>query len=222
MTLWLGLLFHSGTISVPPALDGHSVLLTSCLPIQSIFSTFFRLGQTLETFRGKGVYQPSVDTAIQKLSEGHWIHLFSEGKVNQPNTYSIDSGYAHLPRFKWGVGRILMEAPILPVIIPMWLTGFDRLMPEGRTFPYKYFPRPGAELTVTFGDPIPARDITSCLDSCLSNRPERLTAGTSDATFEASKARAAVTTLIHQRVEELGRAVSGNELAAPLSSPHQC
>jgi len=115
-------------------------------------------------------------------------------------------------------GRILMEAPILPVIIPMWLTGFDKLMPEGRTFPYKYFPRPGAELTVTFGNPIPAWDITSCLDPCLSNRP----AGTSEATFEASKARAAVTTLIHQRVEELGRAVSGNELAAPLSSPHQC
>lgn len=119
-------------------------------------------------------------------------------------------------------GRIVMEAPILPIIIPMWLTGFDRLMPEGRTFPYKYFPRPGAELTVTFGDPIPARDITNCLDPCLSNRPERLTAGTSDATFEVFKARAAVTTLIHQRVEELGRAVSGNELAAPLSSPHQC
>jgi hypothetical protein len=95
MTLWLGLLFHSGTISVPPPLDGHSVLLISCLPIreslfciihialsglESIFSTFFRLGQTLETFRGKGVCQPSVDTAIQKLSDGHWV-CFIQTKI---------------------------------------------------------------------------------------------------------------------------------------------
>lgn len=36
----------------------------------------------------------------------------------------------------------------------MWLTGFNDLMPEGRPFPFKYFPKPGAKLGITFGKPI--------------------------------------------------------------------
>ena len=39
----------------------------------SIFSEFFRQGQVLETFRGKGIYQPAVDTAIEKLNKGEWV-----------------------------------------------------------------------------------------------------------------------------------------------------
>ncbi|EGO27255.1 hypothetical protein SERLADRAFT_366794 [Serpula lacrymans var. lacrymans S7.9] len=68
-----------------------------------IFSTFFRNGQVLETFRGKGVFQPAVDSAIHKLNEGGWVHLFGEGKVNQPNSYPYQAGIVRLPRFKWGV-----------------------------------------------------------------------------------------------------------------------
>ena len=74
----------------------------------------------LETFRGKGIYQKAVDTAIVKLNEGRWVsvrifvwrlpvlslpqvHLFGEGKVNQPYQYPInEEGVTRLPRFKWG------------------------------------------------------------------------------------------------------------------------
>jgi len=130
-----------------------------------LFSTFFRLGQTLETFRGKGIHQPAVDFAIQQLNDGGWVHLYGEGGVNQPNSYTQDlNGYTRLPRFKWGVGRMIMECKMPPVIIPMWLTGFDQLMPEGRPFPYKYIPRFGAELSVTFGHPIPANVIRQSLE----------------------------------------------------------
>lgn len=58
---------------------------------------------------------------------------------------------------------MVMESKTPPVIIPMWLTGFDQLMPEGRAFPYKYLPRPGAELSVTFGSPVPADSIRQAL-----------------------------------------------------------
>lgn len=70
-----------------------------------------------------------------------------------------------------------MECQTPPVIIPMWLTGFDQLMPEGRPFPYKYIPRFGAELSVTFGSPIPADTIRqslkvspSAIDSAIDSR----------------------------------------------------
>jgi len=127
----------------------------SCLRIQSLFSAFFRKGQVIETFRGNGIWQPALDVAIDKLNQGHWLHMFGEGKVHQPTAYPRADGIAHLPRFKWGVGRIIMETNVPPLIIPMWLTGFDKLMPEHRPFPYKYLPKMGIQLGVTFGHPIP-------------------------------------------------------------------
>ncbi|CDO68529.1 hypothetical protein BN946_scf184998.g26 [Trametes cinnabarina] len=154
----------------------------------SIFSTFFRLGQVIETFRGKGIFQPAIDAAIEKLNRGEWIHLFGEGKVNQESSNPESPTAAQLLRFKWGIGRIIMEAQRPPVIIPMWLTGeppllcamelstqgqatnisgFDKLMPEGRPFPYKYFPKPGAALSITFGDPVPTKTIQDALGSLV-------------------------------------------------------
>ncbi|KAF8314568.1 uncharacterized protein EI90DRAFT_3089979 [Cantharellus anzutake] len=111
-----------------------------------IFSSFFRAGQVIETFRGRGIYQPAVNDAVRKLDDGAWIHLFPEGYVNQAGG---------LLRFRWGVGRIIMNTRAFPTIIPMWLSGFDKLMPESRSFP-KFIPRlsPKHEVSITFGNPI--------------------------------------------------------------------
>ncbi|KAG6833849.1 hypothetical protein H0H87_011783 [Tephrocybe sp. NHM501043] len=196
--------------------------------VASIFSAFFRHGQTLETFRGKGVHQPAVDTAIQKLDQGEWVHLYGEGKINQPETYQRDVfGVARLSRFKWGVGRILMETSTPPVIIPMWLTGFDQLMPEGRSFPFKYLPRYGAQLSVTFGSPIPSEEILDALGSLELKAPppdavkptgwvkdkvkEELQAPTI-ANEDLLKIRADVTAVIQRHVEALGRSICGDTL----------
>lgn len=107
----------------------------------SVFSTFFRHGQVLETFRGKGVFQPAVDRAIEKLNEGDWVrdayglcdflhvqrwpnvqvHLFGEGKVNQPaklapregeQVIPVSQHHANLLRFKWGV-YVLSSFPVV-------------------------------------------------------------------------------------------------------------
>jgi monolysocardiolipin acyltransferase len=75
-----------------------------------------------------------------------------------------------------------METNVPPLIIPMWLTGtnipsvllflaisdhtctgFDKLMPEHRSFPYKYLPKMGIQLGVTFGHPIPPDEIMVAL-----------------------------------------------------------
>ncbi|KAI8976415.1 acyltransferase-domain-containing protein [Trametes punicea] len=140
------------------------------VPEPCVFSTFFRLGQVIETFRGKGIFQPAVDAAIEKLNQGEWIHLFGEGKVNPASSDPASPNAARLLRFKWGVGRIIMEARKPPVIIPMWLTGFDKFMPEGRPFPYKYFPKPGAAISVTFGEPVPEKDVQDALEMLVRER----------------------------------------------------
>lgn len=189
----------------------------------------------LETFRGNGIFQPSVDIAIKRLNEGHWVHLFGEGKVNQPPNYPRTNGVARLPRFKWGVGRILMETAVPPLIIPMWLTGFDKLMPENRSFPYKYFPRLGIRLGVAFGDPIPVEEITAALSASLitegsveSNLSHGLQSGgwvgrrvmQAEERFASGceqkrhmdMMRSDVTAIVQRAVETLGRKVSGNLL----------
>ncbi|KAJ6567189.1 acyltransferase-domain-containing protein [Mycena vulgaris] len=166
-----------------------------------VFSAFFRSWPGLyRTFRGNGIYQHSVDAAIDKLNRGNWVHFFGEGKINQPNTYPQRDGVAHLPRFKWGVGRVLMEASTMPVIVPMWLSGFDTLMPEGRSFPYNYLPRLGKHLSVTFGEPLDPTELKAL----------RANAGQTDA--EIAQTRIAVTAAVHRAVEALGRSVSGNLL----------
>ncbi|KDQ57868.1 hypothetical protein JAAARDRAFT_155484 [Jaapia argillacea MUCL 33604] len=138
------------------ALGASDIMFTN-----PFFSTFFRHGQVLETFRGNGIYQEAVDVAIEKLNQGGWVHLFGEGKVMQPDEYPEVDGIVRLKRFKWGIGRILMETNKPPLIIPMWLTGFDKLMPEGRPTPSKFIPRPNVHLSVTFGQPVPAEELTA-------------------------------------------------------------
>jgi len=204
-----------------------------------VLSTFFRRGQVLETFRGKGIYQPAVDAAIAKLNDGAWVHLFGEGKVNQPKSYPQNDGVVHLPRFKWGIGRILMEARTPPIVIPVWLSGFDHLMPEGRRFPYNYLPRLGTNLRITFGSPIPLEDFKHVLRSRLdSGGPTFFEQGhvqteggwmseTRILDFARGKGvpldrgaqdkiegiRSDVTSVAHRAVEALGRKVSGKLLA---------
>ncbi|TFK29239.1 tafazzin-PC [Coprinopsis marcescibilis] len=189
------------------ALGASEVMFTN-----PIFSTFFRLGQTLETFRGQGIYQESVNTAISKLDQGAWVHLFGEGKVNQPSAYPVDcEGLAHLPRFKWGIGRIVSESIHQPVVIPMWLAGYENLMPEGRTFPYKYLPRPGACLSVTFGDPIPATELSAAIEA---QAPSPIVASPLKVPLGDAQ-RSKLTALIHSHVERLGRGAYGKTLSLP-------
>ncbi|ORY04343.1 endocardial fibroelastosis 2, partial [Basidiobolus meristosporus CBS 931.73] len=113
------------------------------------FSLFFYLGQTVPIVRGDGIYQPAVDFAIDRMNDGKWIHIFPEAKVNQTDK---------LIRFKWGVGRIIMESKKPPIVVPFWHKGMSDIMPEGRRIP---IPRVGQTLKVVFGDPI---DLSTLLE----------------------------------------------------------
>jgi len=128
------------------------------------------------------------------VNNGGWVHLFGEGKVCQSSTYDSQNGVAQLRRFKWGVGRIIMEANSHPAVIPIWLTGFDQLMPEGRRFPFNFLPRAGADLSITFGEPIPAEEL---LDAASSKESSE------DVT------QSKLTGVVKERVELLGKSVSG-------------
>lgn len=118
---------------------------------------FFNRGQVIETFRSSadpikaGIYQPAIDLSIKKLDQGQWLHIFPEAKVHQ-------NAQRELLRFRWGVSRILMEVKRKDVVIlPVWLEGFDDLMPLERGFP-RFIPRFfGTKLKVIIGPSITAK-----------------------------------------------------------------
>ena len=101
-----------------------------------------------------------------------------------------------------------MEAKLPPVIIPMWITGFDQLMPEGRPFPYKYLPRIGAHLGVTFGNPIAENELLEALRSntsqSITSCGQRAPIGPSADGPSTALIRQRVTAIIHREVERLG------------------
>lgn len=47
------------------------------------------------------------------------------------------------------------------------MSGFDKLMPEHRTIPWKFLPRPCVDLSVTFGKPFSAEEIRDKLDCVI-------------------------------------------------------
>ncbi|OJJ01725.1 hypothetical protein ASPVEDRAFT_52618 [Aspergillus versicolor CBS 583.65] len=80
-----------------------------------------------------------------------WLHIFPEGKIHQAPSKTMRY-------FKWGVARLILEASECPDIVPIWLEGFDQVMHESRGFP-RGIPRPGKEVSVTFGQKVDAEAV---------------------------------------------------------------
>lgn len=127
------------------ALAAHDICFTN-----KTHSTFFMYGKCIPCVRGGGVFQPAVDTCIDKLLLGDWVHVFPEGKVNMSKEYI---------RFKWGVGRMIYESPIVPIVIPIWHKGMDTVLPNEPP----YYLRLGKTVTVNFGQPIELTDLITGL-----------------------------------------------------------
>ena len=114
-----------------------------------LFSAFFGAGQVLPTRRGDGIMQPSVDEALSLMADGRWIHVFPEGRVVP------DSSGVALGRLKWGIGRLILEAPTPPLLLPIIHQGFEHIKPYGSLLPR--FSRHHNALTVSVGEPIDSR-----------------------------------------------------------------
>ncbi|MBW0487838.1 hypothetical protein O181_027553 [Austropuccinia psidii MF-1] len=145
-------------------------------------SPFFSNGQVIRTVRGNGIFQPAIDQAINKLDRSQWVHIFPEGRVNQlaPDTSQLRQGHKLL-RFKWGISRLVLESQLEPIILPIWLQGFDRVMPEKQPFPRSFIPRFNQTISIKISNPIQnpqikrIRNQYRCLlNSFHSNRPESL------------------------------------------------
>lgn len=62
-------------------------------------------------------------------------------------------------RLKWGVGRMIYESPVTPIIVPIWHVGMDDVLPNEPPYILKL----RKNLTFNFGNPIDLTEIVKIL-----------------------------------------------------------
>ncbi|KAF6142613.1 hypothetical protein GIB67_015099 [Kingdonia uniflora] len=138
---------------LPPSvmLDARSLRWTLCATDRCfrnpVTSAFFRSVKVLPVSRGDGIYQKGMDIALSKLNKGGWVHIFPEGSRSRDGGKTIGSS-------KRGIGRLVLDADEIPVVVPFVHTGMQDIMPVGASFP-----RIGKTVTVLIGDPINFDDL---------------------------------------------------------------
>ncbi|KAJ0015265.1 hypothetical protein Pint_19774 [Pistacia integerrima] len=138
---------------LPPSvlLDAQNLRWTLCATDRCfknpVTTAFFQSVKVLPVSRGEGLYQKGMDMAISKLNGGGWVHIFPEGSRSRDGGKTIGSS-------KRGVGRLVLDADNVPMVVPFVHTGMQEVMPIGATFP-----RIGKTVTVLIGDPIEFDDL---------------------------------------------------------------
>jgi monolysocardiolipin acyltransferase len=125
--------------------------------LQSILAA----GNVMPLDRSGSLEQPLFQVFKEKLESGAWCHIFPEGRIWQ--SWRFDKDEPHLGPFKVGVGKLIAHSKVTPVVLPLYHTGMDDVVPEKQLAdkkskkpakPQSIFPRRGKKIRVVVGMPI--------------------------------------------------------------------
>ena len=150
------------------ALSAHDICFS-----RPSHAKFFSFGKSIPVVRGDGLQQQGVRFCSERIEDGNWIHIYPEGKVNDTKQRM---------RLKWGVGHLTAVASKIPVVIPIYHLGMDRVLPMRKP----YIPRPFQRVTFVVGEPIPVEPLLKKLGNA-----------------SAEEKRKAVTDLVQEKLYEL-------------------
>ena len=158
-----------------------------------ILGTFCRLCKVLPVVRGEGIWQAMMDDAVGRLAKvdgggDNWVHIFPEGRVHQHPD-------GDLLRFKWGVGRLVADPEITPLVLPIHIEGTKDILDEMRTnrkLPSSLY---GTDVVVRIGEPIDFSEYVA--------RAKEEAKKLGDGNFDRVKTYKAIASIIQQSVEKL-------------------
>ncbi|KAL4227032.1 hypothetical protein ACF0H5_015008 [Mactra antiquata] len=126
----------------------------------SRFSSFcMAVGKVIPLNRGSGVYQKTMDFCVDELNNGKWVHIFPEGAINLEQKAK---------RLKWGVGRLISDTPVTPLVLLIHHIGFERVFPNEGIL----FPRYGQETSIYVSHPIDFSQEVEKLKSLMKSQDE--------------------------------------------------
>lgn len=118
----------------------------------------------------------------EKLKNGSWCHIFSEGKIYQ--NWRFINEEPVLGTLKHGIGKLIVHSyPNVPIVLPIYHKGMNMIIPEKKldlnilknkktpSTPISIIPRSGNEIECYIGKPI---DFTSIIDIFITNYPDKL------------------------------------------------
>ncbi|KAI1479002.1 hypothetical protein F4774DRAFT_383707 [Daldinia eschscholtzii] len=124
-------------LSSPPVTTPSSTLAEGTQDISDPFTSGSMTFTTIGT-------DQCVSPSIYSRNRHSWVHVFPEACVHQhPKMF--------MRYFKWGISRMILESEPMPDVLPMFIDGPQRVMPEDRGFP-RFLPRFPVKFRVAFGE----------------------------------------------------------------------
>lgn len=154
-------------------------------------SSICYLCKVLPIVRGAGMWQPMMDEVVARLCApgyDNWVHIFPEGRVHQVA--------GEMRRLKWGVGRLVADPPITPIVLPMYIEGTKKLLDKNRPQPKLLSSWHGERIAIYIGEPIDLSELVAEAKQEAMNAPNAV---------DRIKTYRRVTSVIQEKMQELQR-----------------
>ena len=63
--------------------------------------------------------------------------------------------FFYICRYKWGIGRLIFESPVVPIVVPIVHLGMDQVLPNEPP----YMLKTNKKVTLYYGEPIDFSDM---------------------------------------------------------------